>query len=55
METIVEGKVDGKNGKGRPRIKYMEQVKNDVTQKKYIDIKRLADRVIDGRAALNQF
>ena len=30
MKTIVEGKVEGKNGKGRPRTKYMEQVKKDM-------------------------
>ena len=54
MKTIVEGQVDGKNGKGRPRIKYMEQVKKDVKEKKYVGVKRLADRRIEWRAASNQ-
>ena len=38
MKTIVEGQVDGKNGKGRPRTKYMEQV--NVKEKKYVGVKR---------------
>ena len=54
MKTIVEGQVEGKNGKGRPRTKYMEQVKKDVKEKKYVGVKRLADRRTEWRAASNQ-
>ena len=33
LKTIVEGQVDGKNGKGRPRTKYIEEMKKDVKEK----------------------
>ena len=45
MKTIVEGQVEGKNVKGRLRTKYMEQVKKDVEEKKYLGVKRFADRI----------
>ena len=54
MKTILEGQLEGKNGKGRPGTKYMEQVKKDVKEKKYAGVKRLVDRRIQWRAASNQ-
>ena len=44
MKTIVEGQVEGKKGKGRPRISYIGQVIKDVKEKNYVAMKRLADR-----------
>ena len=53
MKTIVEGQVEGKKGKGRPRMSYIGQVIKDVKEKKYVSMKRLADRREKWRAASN--
>ena len=54
MKTIVEGQAEGKKGKGRPRMSYIGQVIKDVKEKKYVTMKRLADRREEWRAASNQ-
>ena len=54
MKTIVEGQVEGKKGKGRLRMTYIGQGIKDVKQKKYVSMKRLADRREAWRAASNQ-
>ena len=54
MKTIVEGQVDGKRGKGRPRMCYIGQIIEDVREKKYVSMKRLANRRAEWRAASNQ-
>ena len=54
MKKTVEGQVEGKKGKERPRTKYMKQVKKDVQEKKYVDVKRLAGSRIKLRAESNQ-
>ena len=50
MKTIVEGQVEGKKGKGRLRMTYIGQGIKDVKQKKYVSMKRLADRKEEWRA-----
>ena len=54
MKTIVEGLVDGKRGKGRPRLCSTGQIIKNVREKKSVNMKRLADRGAEWRAALNQ-
>ena len=54
MKTIIEGQVNGKRGKGRPRMCYIGQIIKDVGEKKYVSMKRLADRRAEWRAASNQ-
>ena len=54
MKKIIEGQVDGKRGKGRPRMCYLGQIIKDVGEKKYVSMKRLADRKAEWRAASNQ-
>ena len=44
MKTIVKGQVDGKRDKGRPQRCYIGQIIKDVREKKYLSMKRLADR-----------
>ena len=54
MKTIIEGQVNGKRGKGRPRMCYIGQIIKDVGEKKYVSMKRLAERRAEWRAASNQ-
>ena len=57
MKTIVEGQVDGKRGKGRPPLCpmcYIGKIIKDVREKKYVSMKRLADRRVEWRASSNQ-
>ena len=54
MKTIIEGQVNGKRGKGRPRMYYIGQIIKDVREKKYVNMKRLADRRTEWRAPSNQ-
>ena len=44
MKKIVEGQVEGKKGKGWPRMRYIGQVLKYVKEKNYVAMKRLADR-----------
>ena len=44
MKTVIEGQVDGKRSKGRSRMCYIGQIIKDVREKKYVSMKRLADR-----------
>ena len=47
--------MDGKNGKGRPRTKYVEQIKKGVKRRNtYEGVKRLTDKRTEWRAASNQ-
>ena len=55
MKTTVEGLEDGKRSKARPRMCYIGQIIKDVRKKKYVNMKRLADRRAEWRAASNQF
>ena len=46
--------MEGKKGKGRPRMSYIGQVIKDEKEKKYVAMKRLADRREEWRDASNQ-
>ena len=54
MKTIIEGQVNGKRGKGRPRMGYIGYIIKEVGDKKYVNMKRLTDRRAEWRAASNQ-
>ena len=45
MKTIIEGQVNDKRDKGMPRMCYIgRRIIKDVGEKKYVSVKRLADR-----------
>lgn len=55
LHTIIEGKLDGKNAIGRPRMKYMTQIMKDLQCNSYTELKRLAaDRKIWKTRVSNQ-
>ena len=53
MKTILQGQVDGKRGKRSPRLRLVGQIIKDVGEKKYVRMKRLAERA-ELRAASKQ-
>jgi hypothetical protein len=54
VKNIVEGKIEGKVPRGRPRDKYMGQFKKKVQCKKYQEVSQLALDRVGWRAAANQ-
>ena len=54
MKTTVEGQVEGKKGKGRPRMNYIGRGIKDVKENKYVAMKRPMERRGEWRAASNQ-
>ena len=53
LNTIIEGYVAGKRPRGRPRLRYMDQIKEDVGCKTYEEMKRKAERHEEWRFAAN--
>ncbi|KAI5636210.1 hypothetical protein NE865_11049 [Phthorimaea operculella] len=43
LKTIIEGKVEGKRGRGRPRRNYFQQLKEKVNVVSYQEVKSLAE------------
>lgn len=54
LKLIIEGTVDGKNSRGRPRLEYMSQIMEDMSCGSYWELKRKAERREEWRAAANQ-
>jgi hypothetical protein len=54
VKSIIEGKIEGKVPRGRPRDKYMGQIKKKVQCKKYQEVSQLAVDRVGWRAAVNQ-
>ena len=54
VNRTLEGRVEGKNCRGRPRLCFINQNVKDVGCKKYSEMKRLAQDRKDWRAASNQ-
>jgi hypothetical protein len=54
VKNIIEGKIEGKDPRGRPRDKYMGQIKKKVRCKKYQEVSQLALDRVGWRAAVNQ-
>jgi hypothetical protein len=52
MKNIIEGKREGKFPRGRPRDKYMGQIKMKVHCQKYHEVSQQA--MVEWRAALDQ-
>ena len=50
----MEGTMEGKNYRGRPRTNYEKQVMEDTNARSYEGMKRLTDNRIAWRAATNQ-
>ena len=53
LKTIIEGYVDGKRPRGRPRLRYMDQIMKDVGCTTYGEMKRKAERREEWRSAAN--
>jgi hypothetical protein len=51
---IIEGKIEGKVPRGRPRDKCIGQIKKKVHRKKYQEVSQLALDRVGWRAAVNQ-
>ena len=54
VNRTLEGRVEGKNARGRPRLCFINQIVKDVGCKKYSEMKRLAQNRKAWRAASNQ-
>jgi hypothetical protein len=54
VKNIIEGKVEGKVPRGRPRDKCMRQIKKKVGCKKYQEVSQLALDWVGWRDAVNQ-
>ena len=54
VKTILEGSVEGRNCRGRPRLEYIRQVMEDTGCHTYREMKRLTEDREAWRAAANQ-
>jgi len=54
LGLIIEGCVDGKNPRGKPRMEYMQQIMKDRGCNSYVETKRKANYREEWRAAANQ-
>jgi hypothetical protein len=53
VKIIIEGKIEGKVRRGRPRDKSIGQIKKKVRRKKYQEVSQLALDRVGWRAAVN--
>ena len=42
INNIMEGKIEGKRGRGRPRLSYISQIKNKINVMSYKEVKEAA-------------
>jgi hypothetical protein len=54
MKTVLEGRVEGKNYRGRPRLEYIEQIRKDVECNTYSEMKGMVEDRTGWRAASYQ-
>ena len=54
LKLIIEGRVEGKNRRGRPRLEFIQQIIKDQGCDSYVEMKRKADRREDWKMATNQ-
>lgn len=54
VRTIMEGYVEGGRYRGRPRLEYMQQIKEDTGCHTYEEVKRKANERLTWRTAANQ-
>ncbi|XKL69060.1 hypothetical protein PGB90_006829 [Kerria lacca] len=51
LATVLEGMVEGKNWKGRPRQSYEDQILKDTGCQSFVEMKRLAQKRQEWRDA----
>lgn len=54
LKLIIEGCIDGKNHRGRPRLEYIQQIIKDQGCNSYVEMKRKADNREEWKMAANQ-
>ena len=54
VKRIIEGTIEGKNHRGRPRFDYMKQLKVDMNCTSYCELKRKAEKREEWQAAPDQ-
>jgi hypothetical protein len=54
LKTVIEGTVAGKRCRGRPRLRFIQQIVNDVRCKNYTEMKQLTESRREWRAASNR-
>jgi hypothetical protein len=54
MKTVLEGRVEGKNDRGSPRLEYIEHIIKDIECKTYSEMKRMVKDRTGWRAASYQ-
>lgn len=54
LKLIIEGGIDGKNHRGRPRLEYIQQIIRDQGCNSYVQMKRRADKREEWKMAANQ-
>jgi hypothetical protein len=54
VKNVIEGKIEVQVPRGRPRDKYMGQIKKEVHCKRYQEGSQLALDRVEWRAAVNQ-
>lgn len=53
-KRVIEGQIEGRNRRGRPRLEYIKQIVCDMGCQSYVELKRKAERREEWRAAANQ-
>jgi hypothetical protein len=43
LKLIIEGSIEGKNHRGRPKLEYIQQIIKDQGYNSYVEMKRKAD------------
>ena len=54
VKRIIEGTIEGKNHRERPRLDYMKLLMVDMNFTSYCELKRKAEKHEEWRAAANQ-
>jgi hypothetical protein len=53
LKTVIEGTVEGKRCRGRPRLCFIQQIVSDVRCKNYTEMKQLTESRREWRASSN--
>jgi hypothetical protein len=54
LKTVIEGTVEGKRCRGRPRLSFIQQIVSDFRCKNYTEMKQLTESRREWRAASNR-
>jgi len=54
LKLIIEGRVEGKNRRGRPRLEFIQQIIKDQGYDSYVEMKRKVDKSEEWKLATNQ-